>query len=82
MVTFALCKTIKTLNDANAWLAETVEVLGSEFVFVYPKLYFTKDRTTVALKCNCTEEEFNAFIKKYNLTIAQIVDGIKFLKSS
>lgn len=82
MVVFALCKTIKTLNDANTWAEETIEVLLSEFVMVWPKLYFTKDGMTVALKCTCTEEEFNIFIKKYNLTIAQIVNGIRFLKSS
>ena len=77
---FMLCNNDGTLKEVSNWFSETTKVTRLEGLN-WPKILFTKDGVT-GLCYECTDGEFNRFIRKYNLTVDQVVDGIKFLKSS
>ena len=77
---FMLCKNYGTLKEVSNWFSETTKITRSEGIR-WPKISFTKDGVT-GLLYECTDEEFERFTKKYNLTVDQTADGIKFLKSS
>lgn len=77
---FMLCNNDGTLKEVSNWFSETTKVTRSEGLN-WPKILFTKDGVT-GLCYECTDDEFNRFIRKYNLTVDQIVKGIRFLKSS
>lgn len=80
MVKFMLCKNDGTLKEVTKWFSETTKITRSEGLN-WPKVLFTKDGVT-ELCYECTDDEFDRFIRKYNLTVDQIVDEIRFLKSS
>jgi len=77
---FAFCKNGGTIKEVQQWFSETTKITKSEGLR-WPKISFTKTGVT-GLLYECTDEEFEHFTKKYNLTVDQIVDGIRFLKSS
>lgn len=77
---FMLCKNDGTLKEVSNWFSETTKVTRSEGLN-WPKVLFTKDGVT-GLCYECTDDEFNRFIRKHNLTVDKIVDEIRFLKSS
>lgn len=77
---FMLCNNDGTLKEVSNWFSETTKITRSEGLN-WPKILFTKDGVT-GLYYECTDDEFNRFVRKHNLTVDQIVDGIRFLKSS
>lgn len=81
---FMLCKKRKgtTLEEINRWIADVTYTTKLEGFGLSQSIVPYVTSNVIGLCYECTDEEFNKFIKKYNLTVDQIVKGVRFLKSS
>lgn len=82
MVKFMLCKKEASFKDDFEWISETESVTASEGFDVPFVLLPDEKSDTIGLYYETDEEKFASFITKHNLTVDQIVDEIRFLKSS
>jgi hypothetical protein len=78
-----LCKRRKrTLDDINRWISDVIYVTKLEGFELSKSIVPYVSSNVIGICYECNEEEFNRFIRKYNLTVDQIVNGVRFLKSS
>lgn len=79
---FVLSKRANSLIELGKWTSKTIE-LTKNFGLKSPETIRKKDdRTLYGLFYECSEEEYEAFKKEYNLVEEHNIEGIRFLKSS